>query len=301
MTTKLTVDGYLREWLDHIAKTRRYKTYLLYEGLIRNHVIPRIGATRLTSLKRKQVRSLLDDLSGTVGSRSRQLVHRVLRQAFAEAMEDELIDVNPCFRRDKPLHESGDRRALSLEEAQRLLSAAKRGDYYLLFFLALVTGMRQGEIFGLRWDAVDFDTSSLYVRVSLTRDKDHKPVLSAPKSSRKRRIDLGDRLRELFLRHKRRQAPGPWVFTDRNGEPLEKDRFVRGVFHPLLRDARIDRIRFHDLRHTSATLALASGINVKIVSERLGHSSAKMTLDVYTRALPTLQREAATRMESMIG
>lgn len=144
-------------------------------------------------------------------------------------------------------------------------------------------------------------SSSLYVRVSLTRDKENKPVLSPPKSSRKRRIDLGVKLQQLLVRHQRRQTAGPWVFTDRNGEPLEKDRFVRGVFHPLLKEAGIDRIRFHDLRHTSATLALASGINVKIVSERLGHSSAKMTLDVYTRAVPTLQKEAASRMESLIS
>jgi len=301
MTTKLTVEGYLREWLDHIAKTRRYKTYVLYEGLIRKHMMPHIGSLRLVRLKRKHVRSLLDNLSGAVGSRTRQLVHRVLRQALAEAIEDELIAVNPCFRRDRPRYEFGDRKALSLTQAQRLLTAAKRGDYYLLFFLALVTGMRQGEIFGLRWDAIDFDSASLYVRVTLTRDKDNKPVLSPPKSSRKRRIDLGVKLQQLFVRHKRRQAAGPWVFTDRNGEPLEKDRFVRGVFHPLLKEAGIDRIRFHDLRHTSATLALASGINVKIVSERLGHSSAKMTLDVYTRAIPTLQKEAASLMESMIS
>ena len=126
-------------------------------------------------------------------------------------------------------------------------------------------------------------------------------MLSPPKSSRKRRIDLGVKLQQLLARHKRRVAPGPWVFSDRNGDPLEKDPFVRGVFHPLLKGAGIDRIRFHDLRHTSATLALASGINVKVVSERLGHASAKMTLDVYTRAMPTLQKEAASRMESMIG
>jgi integrase len=92
-----------------------------------------------------------------------------------------------------------------------------------------------------------------------------------------------------------------WVFTDANGQPLKKDRFVRGVFHPLLRNAGIPRIRFHDLRHTSATLALSSGVNVKVISERLGHSSAKMTLDVYARAMPTLQREAADRLESIIA
>ena len=293
MTSKLTVEAYLTEWLDHISNTRRYKTFALYEGLIRKHVTPDIGGLRLVCLKRRHIRSLLDDLSGAVGARTRQLVHRVLRQALAEAIEDELIAVNPCFRRDKPSYECGDRRALSIKEVQRLLAAAKRGDYYLLFYLALVTGMRQGEIFGLRWDAIDFDSSSLYVRASLTRDRDNKPILSPPKSSRKRRIDLGDRLQQLFTRHKRRQSGGPWVFTDINGEPLEKDRFVRGVFHPLLKEAGIDRIRFHDLRHTSATLALASGINVKIVSERLGHSSSKMTLDVYTRTMPTLQKEGA--------
>jgi integrase len=300
MVSSLTVSHYLKTWLAHVEKTRRHTTYSLYESLIRNYAIPKIGRYRLAQLRRSHIRSLLDSLCGRAGSRTRQLVHRVLRQAFAEAIEDELITVNPCFRKDKPRHESADRRPLTLDEARKMLKAARRSDYYALFFLALVTGMRQGEIFALRWDAVDFDTSSLFVRASLGRDRDGTPVLTPPKASRRRRIDMGDALRELLIEHRRLSPDSLWVFADRHGHPLEKDRFVRGIFHPLLKRAGIRQIRFHDLRHTSATLALASGVNVKVVSERLGHSSAQMTLDVYTRALPTLQRDAAALMERLM-
>lgn len=300
MNRKLSLASYLAVWVEHIRKTRRYKTYQLYEGLVRKHILPLVGGLEVRLVRRRHVRELLDALGENVGSRTRQLIFRLLRQVFAEAIEDELIAVNPCFRKDKPRHETRERRVLDLPEVRRLLQAAKRGDYYLLFFLALATGMRQGEIFGLRWDAIDFKTSSLYVRVSLARDEQGKGVLLPPKTSRKRRIDIGDALCRMLLQHKRHQPDGPWIFVDRDGEPLAKDRFVRGVFHPLLKKAGIGRIRFHDLRHTSATLALSSGINVKVVSERLGHSSTQMTLDVYTRALPTLQREAASQMESLI-
>jgi len=297
---KLTLAAYLEAWVVRIRKTRRYKTYELYEGLVRKHLMPLVGGLDVRLVKRRHVREVLDGLGGNVGSRTRQLIFRVLRQVFAEAIEDELITVNPCFRKDKPRHETRERRVLDLQEVRRLLVAAKRGDYYVLFFLALATGMRQGEIFGLCWDAIDFETSSLYVRVSLARDEQGRMILLPPKTSRKRRLDIGDALCRMLLQHKHRQPDGPWVFVDRDGEPLAKDRFVRGVFQPLLKEAGIGRIRFHDLRHTSATLALSSGINVKVVSERLGHSSAQMTLDVYTRALPTLQREAASQMESLI-
>lgn len=297
-----TLESYLATWLEHIAKTRRRKTYELYEAIVRNHIVPHLGAGPLSKLKRRDIRELLDLLSDRVGSRTRQLVHRILRYALREAVEDELIEQNPCARSDKPRHEAAYRTTLELDQVQRLLERAKSGGYYVLLFLALATGMRQGEIFGLRWDAIDFDSASLYVRATLARDRGGTPQLIPPKSSRRRRIDLGERLVHMLRELKQEQRPqNIWVFTDPNGEPLEKDRFVRGVFHPLLLEAGIQRIRFHDLRHTSATLALSSGVNVKVISERLGHSSAKMTLDVYARAMPTLQREAADRLETIIA
>lgn len=300
MLARSTVQNHFRQWLDHIENTRQLKTYQLYEALTRLYIVPYIGRMQVRAVKREHIRTLLARIRPLTGSRTVQLVFRLLRQVFSEALEDGYITVHPCVRRDKPHHECKERRVLSLEEARRLLNKAKEGDYYLLFLLSLTTGMRQGEIFGLRWDAVDLQSSSIYVRVSLTRDRANQAILSAPKASRKRRIDVGNTLNRLLEQHKRRCLSETWVFTDIGGEPLHKDRFTRSVFHPLLRDAGIERIRFHDLRHTSATLALSSGINVKVLAERLGHSSAKMTLDVYTRALPTLQRDAATRMERMI-
>jgi integrase len=297
-----TLEAYLANWLEHIAKTRRSKTHELYEAIVRNHIVPHLGARSLAKLKRRDIRELLDMLNDRAGSRTRQLVHRILRYALREAVEDELIAQNPCVRGDKPRHEAAYRPTLELDQVQRFLACAQTGEYHELFFLALATGMRQGEIFGLRWDAVDFGSASLYVRATLARGKDGTPTLIPPKSSRRRRIDLGERLVQLLRELKQRQSPQSiWVFTDPRGEPLEKNRFVRGVFHPLLRQAGIQRIRFHDLRHTCATLALSSGVNVKVISERLGHSSAKMTLDVYARALPTLQREAAERLEAVIA
>lgn len=166
----------------------------------------------------------------------------------------------------------------------------------------LTTGMRQGEIFGLQWPAVHLDDGYLIVRTQLTRNEDGSLALSPPKASRQRKIDLPvSTLQALRLHRKTQQQKGLWVFTDINGEPLQKDKFIRNHFHPVLVRAGLPHIRFYDLRHTAATLLLAEGENVKVVAERLGHSSAKMTLDVYAHALPTLQRPATAKIESIFS
>ena len=110
MSRAITISEYLSDWLTHIQKSRRRKTYLLYEGLLRNHVVPHVGRVRLCDVRRVHIRKLLDALSGHIGSRTLQLVHRVLRQVFAEAIEDGLLTANPCTRKDKPRHYTPDRR-----------------------------------------------------------------------------------------------------------------------------------------------------------------------------------------------
>jgi len=299
---KETLAKFLELWLAELKLTRQPRTYELYEGIIRNHVVPYIGTLRLTQVGRADIRHLVSNTLRDIGSRARQLTYRVLHYALGQAVEDELIAFNPCLRKDKPRHVIAEYKSLTHEQARRLLEAASRGNYYVLFYLALSTGMRQGEIFALQWSAIDFDNNSLYVTATLTRDEEGNPVLSPPKASRKRRIELGPKLMTMLREHKRRQYPlAPWVFAGQKGEPLQKDKFVRSVFHPLLKEAGIERIRFHDLRHTSATLGIAAGENVKVIAERLGHSSAKLTLDVYTKSLPTLQREAAVRMDAILS
>ena len=301
-SANVTLDAYLREWLKAIESSSQNKTYELYEGIVRNHVTPYIGTLRLSNLRVTDVNHLLQSTLKGIGSRVRQQVYVVLHKALENAIDENRISANPCRKKFKPKHSCAEHKPLSKEQARMFLEAARLGDYYVLFYLAIATGMRQGEIFGLRWDAVDFDHASIHVRATLTYDKNGNATLSLPKASRKRRIEIGQTLVALLREHKRMQYPlGPWVFTDINGETLRKDYFVRTVFHPLLAKAGLDRIRFHDLRHTSATLALSNGDNVKIVAERLGHSSPKMTLDVYTHAVPTLQRESAERMDTLLN
>jgi integrase len=298
---KQTLDGYLERWLATIEANRQPTTHQLYKGIVNNYISPHIGALKLSRIKRRDIRLLVEVTLRERSAKTRQMVYRVLHYALSQAVEDELIVSNPCFKKDKPKYVPGDHEVLTVAEARQLLEAAKNGDHYLLICLALVTGMRQGEIFGLRWDAVDWDSSSIYVRVTLTKDKHGNPSLSPPKASRHRRIDLGATVMTMLKEHRKNQRPlGHWVFTDINGEPLNKDRFIRTVFKPLLTAAGVKPIRFHDLRHTSATLALSNGDNVKVVAERLGHASSKMTLDVYTRAVPSLQKEAATKMDDLL-
>jgi len=297
-----TLDEYLQEWLKTIERDFQYKTWELYSGIVNRHISPNIGSIKLSKVRVGDVKHLLQSTLRGIGSRVRQQTYVVLHKAFENAIDEELLSSNPCRKKFKPRHHNAEHRVLSKNEAQKFLEAAKPGDYYLLFCLAIATGLRQGEIFGLRWEHVDFENASIYVNATLTRDKDKNPVLSPPKASRERRVDISRRLSSMLQQHKRVQYPlGPWVFTDINGEPLRKDNFVRTVFHPLLTRAGIPRIRFHDLRHTSATLALSSGVNVKIVAEQLGHSSPKMTLDVYAHAVPTLQRESAEKMDSILS
>lgn len=301
-SANLTLAAYLQEWLKAIDSGYQYRTYELYEAIVRNHIASYIGSLKLPKVRVTDVNHLLQSTLKGIGSRVRQQTYVVLHKAFENAIDENRISTNPCRKKFKPKHAIAEHKPLSQERARALLKAAQDGDRYLLLYLAIATGMRQGEIFGLRWDSVDFINASIYVRAALTSDKDGNPVLSPPKASRKRRIDVGPKLVSMLREHKRLQYPlGPWVFTDINGETLRKDYFVRTVFHPLLKKAGIERIRFHDLRHTSATLSLSNGDNVKIVAERLGHSSPKMTLDVYAHAVPTLQKESAERMDTLLN
>lgn len=301
-SASLTLDSYLQEWLKTIEANFQYKTYELYRGIVNNHIAPHVGALKLSKVRQKDVNRLLEVTLSGIGSRVRQQTYVVLHKALENAIDENRISTNPCRKKHKPKHTIAEHKHLAKEEAQRLLETAKAGEHHLLFYLALATGMRQGEIFGLQWDSVDFNSASIYVRATLTRDKDGNPILSPPKASRKRRIDISQYVVSMMREHKRAQYPlGPWVFADINGEPLRKDYFVRTVFHPLLKKAGIEKIRFHDLRHTSATLSLSNGDNVKVVAERLGHSSPKMTLDVYAHAVPTLQRESAVRMDTLLN
>ena len=193
-------------------------------------------------------------------------------------------------------------RVLDADEARRLLEAAKGDRLEALLVLALTTGMRQGELLGLQWEDVDLKNGTIYVRRTLL-EVDGRLTTGETKSGRNRRLDLPEIAVEALREHRKRMMaeghPGPWVFCDTKGGPIRKNNLIRRWFKPLLEKAGLPEIRFHDLRHTAATLLLTLGVHPKVVQERLGHSQISVTLDTYSHVLPSLQKQAASKLDAM--
>jgi integrase len=204
-------------------------------------------------------------------------------------------------------------RVLSPEEARRLLDAARGDPLEALWVLALTTGVRQGELLGLKWSDIDLDGGRLHVRRTAYRLRGRGWVEAEPKSQTARRsVALTPLAVDALRRHKARQRAqrlraGPlWedrdlVFANAVGGYLEPQNLLRRAFWPLLQKAGLSRLRFHDLRHSAATLLLAQGVHPKVVQELLGHSSISLTLDTYSHTVPDLQAEAAARLERLLG
>jgi len=201
---------------------------------------------------------------------------------------------------------------LDANQVRTLLGVAKGDRLEALYVLAVTTGMRQGELLGLRWRDVNLDRRRVAVRGNLQREGSGMTI-AEPKTPRSRRqIHLSEIARDALLQHQfrqqgeRRLAANLWdgslglVFSNQVGRPIEATNMIRRSFHPMLAGAGLPRIRFHDLRHTAATLLLSSGVHPKIASEMLGHSSVAFTLDVYSHVTETLQREAALAMDAAL-
>jgi integrase len=203
-------------------------------------------------------------------------------------------------------------RPLTAEQVRMLFDAVRGDRLEALYILAVTTGLRQGELLGLKWDDVDLDTGTLQVRRSLTTAKGG-PVLSAPKTKGSRRsVKLSQTALEALRSHLERQlreidrVGSMWrenglIFASEVGEPLDRHDVTTRRFKPLLRRAGLPAIRFHDLRHTCATLLLSKNVNPKIVSEMLGHATIAITLDTYSHVLPTMQDSAAKAMEDALS
>lgn len=239
-------------------------------------------------------------------------VHACLRSALRYALVRRLIDRNPADGAPPPRATRPAVRVLDADDCRRLLDAVAGDELEALYVLAVTTGARLGELLGLRWIDVDLASARLAIRQALVRTGG-KWSLDEPKTDQSRRsVALSRRAAKALQTHRIRQqrcrlAAGPaWtdhdlLFTDDWGEPLYGAHITERHFKPLLRRAGLPVVRFHDLRHSAATLMLARGVHAKVVSEMLGHASVVLTLDTYSHVIPSMQAIVAEQMDLALG
>jgi integrase len=311
----LTLGEYLDRWLvDSVKDTVRLTTYQGYERICRLHIKPFLGRVRLKDLSVIHVRGLYRErLEAKLAPRMVQLIHVTLHKALKQAVTDGLIPRNVTEAVKPPQPEKKEIRRLSPNQARALLEEVKGDRLESLYVLAVSTGMRQGELLGLKWEDVDLETGTVQVRRTLSTQTGKEVAFSPPKTAKGRRsIKLPEVAKKSLRknlhaqREERTSLAGLWedsglVFTTRVGTPLGRQELVTRSFKPLLRKVGLPDIRFHDLRHTCATLLLSKGVHAKFVQELLGHATISITLDTYSHVLPGMGDVTAGAMDETLG
>ena len=308
-----TVEGFLAKWLPGRTNQIRPSTWTRYEQFIRLDIVPAIGKVKLAQLKPEHVQMVQDRMLGRGASpTSVHHAHAMLHRALKDAVRRGLVLRNVADLVDPPRDATKEMLTLTADQAEQFLAAAERTRLYALFALAVTTGMRQGELLALRWRDVDLNSATLSVVASLTW-RNGRPYRAEPKTSRsRRRLALSSVAVAALRRHRaeqameRLQAGTEWddshdsVFCGPDGVPLNPWA-VRVAHLKVLNEGGLPRIRFHDLRHTAATLMLLRGVHVKVVSEMLGHATVAITLDTYSHVLPEMQAEAVRAMDRIFS
>ncbi len=310
--SRATVGEYLRYWLEMSRPTLRPKTSQQYEQIVQQHIAPDLGAVRLKDVRPDHVQALYNRrLAAGVGRRTVRLVHAVLHRAFGRAVRWGLMGRNPADAVDKPQAPHREMRVLTVEQVRALLDAARGHRLEALFHLALSIGLREGELLGLMWSDIDWQERTLQVQRQVQRVTGQGKLLVEPKTKAGRRVvALGEQDLAQLREQRRRQATerlfagakwqdGGLVFATTIGTMLEQSKVYK-QFRALLGAAGLPAIRFHDLRHTSATIQLAAGIPANVVQQRLGHASIDMTLGIYAHVIREMQQDAAERMDRVL-
>ena len=313
----MRLSEFLDNWVAGQSQHLRETTQHSYEMAVKR-MKPKLGVVTLQALTTLQVERFYAELDGVTGTTKRVLspktirnTHVVLRKALADAERLGFVNRNVAAAARPPTAQRPEFATWSSAELRQFFEAARAEPARAAYVLCATTGMRRGEILGLRWSDIDFDAGQLAVVQTVTT-VNNRLIVSLPKTQRSRRtMFLDPHTLSVLAEHRKRQsearlAAGPdWdvhanlVFTDAVGKPIHPDLLSR-TFTRISREAKLPTIRFHDLRHTYATLALKTGIHPKVVSERLGHATVAITLDLYSHVTPAIARDAADAVAATI-
>lgn len=306
--SRMTLGQWLEQWLKNIAPTIRPSTLNRYEGTVRNHIVPYIGDKPITQITEKDIQKLYDTLahhgnrntgerlaSGTIRG-----IHAMFHEAMGAAQQAGLIPQNPTEDIDAPKFSCKGKKVLTDEQLEKFMETIQRDSVWCDFFYTeLTTGLRRGEICGLKWEEFDEVHGTLKIRRTIHEEKGGKLTAWDTKTAAgTRTIHLSPSTAAL-LRGRKKTALTEWIFP----HPWKPEQPTRPSaayerMKVLLKEAGLPDLRFHDLRHTFATHALTSGVDVKTLSGILGHTRAAFTLDTYTHTTGDMQKRAAEIVEA---
>ena len=309
-----TVATWLRTWYELYAKPNvRTATANRYQLIIEQYTVPRIGNIKLKKLTTRHLQKLYKELleSGRIHVGKNQdkglstttvhSVHLMLHCALDRAVKERLISRNPCEDCIVPKPRKLDMKILPPEHMKAYLEAADRRGLLPMFYLELISGLRKGELVALRWDDLDVKSKTISVSRQYVRNPDGSLELTRPKTENSiRLVSIPQTAVDLLIQEHGKHPDSPYLFpSPLTGEMYHPDSVVN-LHKKILRDAGLEHLRFHDLRHTFATTALQNGVDVKTVSSMLGHYDAGFTLRTYTHATRQKQDEAAQTMGSFM-
>ena len=312
---KYTVGEWMEVWFQDYAKIKvRPSSHQTYQGYIHNHIRPNIGDIPLEKLASLDLQKFYKKLLTTgrvdrveakgqpkgLSAKTVRNIHQILSSALKLAQEQRLILTNPAEGCALPRVEHQEMKTLTTVQLASFFREARESGVFELYYLELATGLRRGELLGLKWQDIDLERGDLRVRRQVSRINGE--VVEAPLKTKNayRTLPLAEDTVSVLKEQRKKVGSSPWVFPSLNGGPISPDSVLH-MLHRVLKRAGLPKVRFHDLRHTFATLALQNGVDVKTVSGMLGHFSAGFTLDTYAHITTAAQRQAAQTMGSVLA
>ena len=310
---KYTVGTWMDEWFENVAKIKvRPSSHQTYKGYIDNHIKPNIGNVPLEKLTtmdlQKFYRKLLTkgrverieskEQPKGLSAKTVRNINQVISSAMDLAVAQKIIPANPTNACELPKVEHQEMQTIPAEQLQAFLEEARASGVYEMYYIELATELRRGELLGLKWQDVDWKNGIIKVRRQVARVDGQ--IVEAPLKTKNsyRAVSISPQAIEV-LREQKRKTNDSYVFPSPNGGPISPDS-VNNMLKRVLERAGIPKVRFHDLRHTFATIALQNGVDIKTVSGMLGHISAGFTLHTYAHVTTSAQKEAAQTIGNLL-